>query len=517
MANRSLFKSIPGKKLPKTDTLNFEGARAYALPPKAALAQYVATGCLNSTFYASADTQLQTLLTFARQAGPEFTARTAIYARETAFMKDAPAVLCAWLAAEAPDLFLVVFPRVIDNGRMLRNFVQVIRSGAVGRKSLGTRPRRLVREWLASRDVGTLFRSSVGQAPSLADVVKMVHPRPDSAERETLYAYLLGKEVAKERLPELVRSYEAFKTGESREVPDVPFEMLTSLELGRKEWAVIAGNASWQTTRMNLNTFARHGVFEVPHLAATIAGRLKNPNLVRRARAFPYQLLMAHASAGPDVPESVKDALQEAMEVAISNVPEIEGRVYVCPDVSGSMSSPVTGHRKGSTSMVRCIDVAALVAAAILRKNREARVLPFEAKVVDLRLEPRDTVMTNAKKLASIGGGGTNCSAPLALLNKNKAKGDIVIFVSDNQSWVDARNSGASRMMQEWNKFRQRNPKARLVCIDIQPYATSQAAEREDILNVGGFSDAVFSLTGEFAAGRMTADHWTGKIERIVL
>jgi 60 kDa SS-A/Ro ribonucleoprotein len=198
-------------------------------------------------------------------------------------------------------------------------------------------------------------------------------------------------------------------------------------------------------------------------------------------------------------------------------VPEIEGQVYICPDVSGSMSSAVTGHRKGSTSKVRCIDVAALTAAAILRKNRDAEVIPFEAKVVELRLERRDSVMTNAKKLASIGGGGTNCSAPLALLNSKKAKGDLVIFVSDNQSWVDARQTGSSSMMEEWSRFRKRNPKARLVCIDIQPYGTTQAAEREDILNVGGFSDAVFEITGEFAAGRMASEHWTGKIEEISL
>ena len=30
---------------------------------------------------------------------------------------------------------------------MLRNFVQIIRSGVVGRKSLGTTPKRLVRGW----------------------------------------------------------------------------------------------------------------------------------------------------------------------------------------------------------------------------------------------------------------------------------------------------------------------------------------------------------------------------------
>ena len=33
--------------------------------------------------------------------------------------------------------------------------------------------------------------------------------------------------------------------------------------------------------------------------------------------------------------------------------------------------------RKGATTKVRCIDVAALIAAAMLRKN-DAEVLPFE-------------------------------------------------------------------------------------------------------------------------------------------
>ena len=34
--------------------------------------------------------------------------------------------------------------------------------------------------------------------------------------------------------------------------------------------------------------------------------------------------------------------------------------------------------------------------------------------------------------------------------------------------------------------------RAKLVCIDIQPYGTTQAKSRPDIINVGGFSDAVF-------------------------
>ena len=61
------------------------------------------------------------------------------------------------------------------------------------------------------------------------------------------------------------------------------------------------------------------------------------------------------------------------------------------------------------------------------------------------------------------------------------------------------------------------NWQARLVCIDIQPGATTQAAERADILNVGGFSDAVFTMVSSFADGKAGADHWVGEIDRISL
>jgi 60 kDa SS-A/Ro ribonucleoprotein len=291
--------------------------------------------------------------------------------------------------------------------------------------------------------------------------------------------------------------------------------MLTALPLSDVDWVQIARNAPWQMTRMNLNTFARHGVFRAEGLTELIADRLRDPAAVRRARVFPYQLLVAYrmAEANTDVPRAISEALQDAMEVAVENVPALRSTVFVCPDVSGSMNSPVTGFRKGATSRVRCIDVAALVTAAILRRNLRSEVLPFEHNLVQLRLNPRDSVMTNAEKLAAVGGGGTNCSAPLAALNARRVKGDLVIYVSDNQSWVDSGAGRGTAVMQEWSKFKAHNPDARLVCIDVQPYGTTQAAERADILNIGGFSDQVFEVIAEFAAGRLGPAHWVGVIE----
>ena len=521
MVNTQLFQTLKGALLPNANTANAEQAPAYAFTPRHRLAQLAATGCLGQTFYANAEAQLDAVLALAKELDAAFVAKTALYAREAGFMKDMPALLAATLAARDVAVLGQVFGRVIDNGKMLRNFVQIVRSGAVGRKSLGSRPKKLVQQWLLTASEKQLLNASVGNTPSLADVVKMVHPKPDEAWRAAWFAWLIGKPVDEAALPPITQAFERFKResaqGAAAEVPDVPFQMLTALELTATQWAQIARTGSWQMVRQNLNTFARHGVFELPGMTEAIAAKLRDPLSVAKARVMPYQLMSAFKATGDAVPVAVRDALQDAMELAIGNVPRFEGRVVVCPDVSGSMSSAVTGHRGSATSSVRCIDVAALVAASILRKNPAARVLPFEQAVVQLSLNARDSVMTNAQALAKIGGGGTNCSAPLALLNKERASVDLVILVSDNESWVDANRRGATQTVREWELLKARNPQARLVCIDIQPSATTQAAERADILNVGGFSDAVFTMMSSFADGKAGAEHWVGEIDKISL
>ena len=519
MANKNLFQTVRGLFTPKAGTINEAGGTAYKLTPKAALAQYAATGCFSNTFYADASEQLDKVLALAKELDASFVARTAVYAREKGFMKDMPALLVAVLSTKDRELFEKVFPRVIDNGKMLRNFVQIMRSGAVGRKSLGSLPKRMVREWFNARRAETIFKQSVGASPSFADILKMVHPKPQDAEKEALFGYFIGREIDADRLPEIVRAYEKFKTGDTMEVPAVPFQMLTALPISVREWTEIARAAGWQMTRMNLNTFQRHGVFEDAEMVKLIADRLRDADAIRRAKVFPYQLLSAYkaASENRDIPRAISEALQDAMEVATENVPAIDGKVYVFPDISGSMHSPATGYRKGATSAVRCLDVAALVAAAILRKNPTAEVIPFSDSVTEAQLNPRDSVMTNAQKLAALPSGGTNCSAPLRQLNQYKTQADLLIYVSDNESWMDSNRSwnSGTETMKQWNEFKTRSPHAKLVCIDIQPYAHTQAQERADILNVGGFSDQVFTLLAEFASGNLSAEHWVGVIEKV--
>ncbi|MCB1833829.1 MAG: RNA-binding protein, partial [Geminicoccaceae bacterium] len=55
--------------------------------------------------------------------------------------------------------------------------------------------------------------------------------------------------------------------------------------------------------------------------------------------------------------------------------------------------------------------------------------------------------------------------------------------------------------MAEWSGLKARNPGAKLVCIDIQSYGTTQARNGPEVMNVGGFTDAVFDAMARFVSG----------------
>src|SRR5262249_42775100 len=143
MVNQNLFGSKT--RLPRTDTVNEAGGRAYRLSPRHALAQLAAPGCFNGVYYAEAQDQLDTLRGLVEQVDDNvYLAKLALYSRQRAFMKDMPAALLLMLSKRDAGLFQKVFDRVVDNGRVLRTLFQMLRSGQFGRKGLSYSLQRAV-------------------------------------------------------------------------------------------------------------------------------------------------------------------------------------------------------------------------------------------------------------------------------------------------------------------------------------------------------------------------------------
>jgi 60 kDa SS-A/Ro ribonucleoprotein len=402
---------------------------------------------------------------------------------------------------------------------------------------------RAFQRWLNQVSVNKLLSASIGNDPSLRDVLRMARPTPKDNARRALFGWLTDKETdkwapaAEADLPAEVQALIAYRQAESAETQaliagnlSVRWDLLADAAKGPLVWKAIARQMGPQALRMNLNTLMRHQVLGNGKadraMVDYVADRIADADAIRRSRQFPYQFLAAYMNAAPEVPQKIKAALHAAAEIACGNVPELPGPVVIGLDTSGSMSCSVSGWRgRGATSKMRCVDVAALFAAAILRRNPDSVVIPFDTRAYNVRVDPGDTILSLSERLARYGGGGTNCSIPLNEANttyRNRKFAGCVL-VSDNESWVGSGRYGSTGVMSEWQAFVKNQlrlgghgiPAPKLVCIDIQPYGSTQAPERADILNIGGFSDAVFHVVASYLSS--DAARFVAEVESIEL
>jgi hypothetical protein len=145
----------------------------------------------------------------------------------------------------------------------------------------------------------------------------------------------------------------------------------------------------------------------------------------------------------------------------------LPGKTLICLHVSNSTERP-------------CIEVA-----AVLRRNLAAEFVPFTGP----------------------------SSRPLRQLNENRRTADLVLFVSDGRSWADfgtiATGYGKrlATMAEEWVLFRARNPRARLVLLDLHERGMTRVTGHPEVLRLGGFSDAMFNVISLFAKGKLDVEH----------
>ena len=140
--------------------------------------------------------------------------------------------------------------------------------------------------------------------------------------------------------------------------------------------------------------------------------------------------------------------------------------------------------------------------------------MPFDTQAYNAKIDPSDSILSVSERLSKYGGGGTDCSIPLREANQRYSKRKFagIVLVSDNESWINGGHvfghgrGGSTGVMTEWEKFKKAQQKKgvadpKLICIDIAPYGHTQAPDRADILNIGGFSDAVFQVVASYLTG----------------
>jgi 60 kDa SS-A/Ro ribonucleoprotein len=511
---------------------NYEGFPTFYRSPEEQALQVLTTGVFENTFYADAAALEQEALAVVRQLAAKdvaLLAKMVVYARTEGLLRSVPLAALTVLSQADSALFAQAFPHVVRTPNDLKDFVTLARKGGL-RAGLGRAVKRAVNAWLngLTEYHAVKYGSRAGDV-TLRDVLRLTHPQPKDARADTLFHYLVNgltpenAERVRESLPQ-VWAFEQLKRADDRAEQRrliaegrLPYEAVVgAVAPDAALWAELMRQMPLMALLRHVNTLQRAGALEERDNARYVADRLSDWEAVAKSLVLPFRFFIAHRSLSDDAPRMIREAVEEALEFSFANVPALPGRVCIAPDVSGSMGMGMVSGR-GKT---RYIDIAAIFAAACLKKSQDALVLPFEHRVVDVRLSARDTLMTTADRLAAVGGGGTAVGAPISWLLAKKTKVDVFIGITDNEDWCygwdgrtlsqfytpPAQRGEEHGFLNAWRKYKQTvAPDAKAFLLTIAPYRHAVAPQTEpDVWFLYGWSDAVLPFIARTLQGAQT-------------
>lgn len=239
-------------------------------------------------------------------------------------------------------------------------------------------------------------------------------------------------------------------------------------------------------------------------LVSQAAQLLCNEKLVKNSKVLPFRFMTAYDILDEYNSRTLKQALNKAIEISLSNVPELSGKTAILVDVSGSMGSRLS--YQGST---RVIDIAALF-AAVLYKTNDSDIIPFGEQAYSCKPNPDDSIFTIASKMRA-NDGGTNMTAGFQAL---KEKYDRIIILSDMQTWMDRGYWGVGAQTQRaYKEYRKKyNPDCKLYTMDLAGNGTMQFPEN-NVACIAGFSEHVFTVMGKLEEDKNAMVHEIEAIE----
>ena len=127
------------------------------------------------------------------------------------------------------------------------------------------------------------------------------------------------------------------------------------------QWRLILPRLGYMALIRNLRNLDEAGITDEE--AATLAARIADREQVWRSRQFPFRFLSAYLAA-PSLRWG--NALEQALDAATANIPELPGRTLILIDTSASMGQPLSQR-----STMTMVQAAALFGMATAIRNRD--------------------------------------------------------------------------------------------------------------------------------------------------
>lgn len=457
MAKFSILTALSRSKA-TPDTVNFSGGQAFAQTAKLELVSILLTTFLEDEFYRTEkQTTARIRELIAKVNDPRFVAKAALYARNTYGMRSVSHLVAGELA------------KSVKGASWTKHFyAEVVRRPDDATETLGY--------YLAAygRPIPNSLKKGLGAALGRFDVYQLAKYRREHGVFKLVDAVNLVRPKSSTALSKLVRDELApAETWETKLTQAGEGETGAEVAAAKAQaWAVLVRDRKlgYLALLRNIRNILTHA----PEVVKELCGQIADERAVRRSLVFPFQFLSAvevlKQSNLPGV-DRVMDALNQAIDLSLANVPKFEGNTLVALDSSGSMA----GRPQTIGSLF----------AAVLVKATGADLMVFSDDARYISLNRRDTTLTAANSIP-FASGGTNFNAIFKRANRAY---DRIVILSDMQGWI-----GGGAPVQPFAAYEKRHAAApRVYSFDLKGNGTLQFPQ-ERVYCLAGWSDRVFEI-----------------------
>jgi 60 kDa SS-A/Ro ribonucleoprotein len=458
-----------------TKTVNQAGGVAYQQTPELELASLLLTSFVKAEAYRTEADVLARVKELIGKCDKLFVAKAAVYARNEYGMRSISHVVASELAkfAAGQDWAKNFYAAVV---RRPDDITEILAYHTANNGKVPNAMRKGLAMSFDKFDGYSLAKyRGEGHAYTLVDAANVLHPKPVERNAEALAQLMRGE----------LKSVDTWESKLSAAGQGASED--EKIENKREVWVdlITSGKIGYFALLRNL----RNIIEQAPEVIGAACRLLTDDKLIKKSLVLPFRFLTAYDElaklGGNSAVRDVLVALNRAVDISLSNLPDFGGKSLVVLDVSGSMMQQPTNPQPAK--------IGALF-AAVLAKATNADIMVFANDAQYHSYNPMDTTMTIANSLR-FGGGGTNFGS---IFQRATGKYDRVFLLSDMQGWMVSVNTlmgqATSSPVPTYNQYcKVTGANPFIYSFDLTGGGTTQFPT-DRVFCIAGYSDKVLAL-----------------------
>ena len=528
------------KKMAKQPTeRNFMGEMAFKMEDKEELISTVMTTFLQGEYYEKEATKIARIQELLKKVDPLFAAKLAIYARNEGNLRSVTHFVAAEIAkyVSGTDWGKRFYNRIVvrpdDMSEIVSAYAHI---NGMSQKDISKIPNAMkggFKTALERLDAYQIDKYKMkNREVSLIDLIRLFHPKGNQKNAEAFKRLVNGESLeglyeTKILEKEMTKAGQLTKGATEDEKKEAKHEAIAEILDNVKGMPI-----------MNLIRNLRNIILYAPDKVEDACAQLRIKDKILKSRLLPFRFATAYAEVEKmtwgkpntdtsiafeldkaegeltkaqfdSLKRSVLDALEDAIQYSVENIPELEGNVAILVDHSGSCrgdaggSSAVSAFSKTSTAMI-----GNLFGSMMAYRQKNVYIGLFGDKLIDVPMD-RNMKMLDFNKMSFDKGA---CCGPCTeagiydFMRKcidEKKKVDNVVVFSDCQignntykftPWYGDKSSDCGGHFHElFKEFKKLNPMCNWIVVNLrQSGGTSVFDKSMRILNIAGWSDKIF-------------------------